>query len=283
MVNSDGTDMDDYIIHPDFEALYEENRLLRRELAVLMEEHEHINRAVIPSTQIKFLIKVGALHVEISRRQISVMKLRRRIALIRESMERGEPVYESVIDGKLEREFKELDERLQRDTAQIRDAKSRFSHLCAHEDSEEIRNVYRHLLIRMSPDINPDQGEEAGAFWGSIQSAYEWNDLFHLKALLMMADDYPESYDLPTDMSGVRRNRDILKEKIKTMTAKLEKSKQHPAFEWKKLLDDSFALSAEQTKLRNEIERIQAQEYALQELLLSLEIGEPGGINNKLF
>lgn len=281
MINPDDLNTNDYFIHPDFETLYEENRLLRRELAVLMEEHEHINRVVIPSTQIKFLIKVGALHVEISRRQISVMKLRRRIALARENMERGEAIYESVINGKLEREFKELDERLQGDAAQISAAKSRFSQLCAHEDSEEIRNVYRLLLIRMSPDINPDQGEEAGAFWGSIQSAYEWNDLFHLKALLMMADDYPESYDLPTDIGGVRRNQEILKEKIMIMTAKLEKSKQHPAFEWKKLLDDPIALNAEQTKLRNEIERIQAQEYALQELLFSLDIRELGGINNK--
>ena len=271
-MDSDGWMTDDYFIHPDFESLYEENRRLRSELAALMEEYEHINRVVIPSTQVKFLIKVGALHVEISRKQISVMKLRRRIALIKECIDRGEPVYESVITGRLDREFKELDERLHGETAHIRDAKSRFSHLSAHEDSEEIRNLYRLLLVRMSPDINPDQGDEAGAFWGSIQSAYEWNDLFHLKALLMMADDYPESYDLPSDMGGVRRNQDILKEKILAMAVKLNKVKEHPAFEWKRLLDDPIALGAEQTKLRNEIDRIQTQEYALQELLFSLEV-----------
>lgn len=262
----------EFEIHPEFESLYTENSLLRGELAALHEEFEHINRIVIPSTQTNYLIKVGALRVELLQMQVAVMRIRRKIALLRVGLERGEPVHIEALNYRVEREFKEWDDRLQGEVNQIEEAKARFSSLSEPEDADEIRSIYRLLSRKMNPEINPDQGEEAKSFWASIHSAYIWNDLFHLKALLMMADDYPDSYDLPTDIGGVRRNRDMLKEKIQTMLRKIDNLKQHPVFEWRKLLENPERLEQEQTKLRNEINRVRVQKVALQDMLTSLEL-----------
>jgi hypothetical protein len=87
-----------------------------------------------------------------------------------------------------------------------------------------------------------------------------------------MANDYPESYDLPSDMGGVYKKRDELKEKIAAAAKKLENAKQHPAFGWKATLENEELLAAEQSKLRSEIEASHMQKVALQDMAASLEM-----------
>ena len=180
------------------------------------------------------------------------------------------------MEYRLDYEFKEWDERLIRENKQIEDAKARFSSLIASEDEDEIRNVYRLLSRKMNPEINPEQGEEAKSFWSNIRSAYEWKDLFHLKALLMMTDDYPESYDMPTNIGGMRTDRDRLKKTIEETVQKIENIKSHPAFAWRRILDDPPVLEREQSTLRDEIDRMRTQEFVLKELLNSLEMKRVG-------
>lgn len=262
----------DHYVHPDFGSLYEENAAMRAELAVLHEDLEYINRVIIPSTQTSYLIKVGALRVEALQAQVEVMRTRRRIALLRSYLERGERVRAAAFNHRVDREFGEWDERLRREVSQIDQAKARFSSLVPSEDESEVRSLYRLLARKLHPDINIEQSDEAKSLWPAVQTAYIWSDVFQMKSLLIMADDYPESYEMPNDMTGMRKINAALKGKIASMNAKLDNLKQHPAFEWKKVLDDQELLASEQSKLRDEIQHSRIQRAALQELLNSLEM-----------
>lgn len=270
-MNERGKNIDDYV-HPDFDSLYEENTAKRGELAVLYEELEYINRVIIPSTQTSYLIKVGALRVEALQAQVDVMRTRRRIALLRSYLERGERVHAAVLNHRVDKEFREWDERLRREVSQIDQAKARFSSFAPSEDEGEVRSLYRLLARKLHPEINAEQSDEAKSLWPPVQTAYIWGDVFQMKSLLIMADDYPESYEMPNDMASMRKNNAALKGKITSMAAKIDNLKQHPAFEWKKVLDDPELLASEQNKLRDEIYRSRIQKTALQELLSSLEV-----------
>jgi predicted nucleic acid-binding Zn-ribbon protein len=267
-----GSDNEKFNNLTEFEEIYLENGLLRGELAALCEELEYIDRVVLPVTQTNYLIKVGALRVELLQVQVEVMKIRRKIAMLRSNLERGEIVHAEALNYKIDREFREWDDRLRHEVSQIEEAKARFSSISVPEDADEIRSIYRILSRKMNPDINPDQSEEAKSFWPSVRAAYLWGDLFHLKALMMMSDDYPESYDMPNDIGQMRQNRDILKKKVASATKKLENAKKHPAFEWRSLLDDPDRLASEQSKLRDEIDRAKLLRIALQDMLNSLEM-----------
>jgi regulator of replication initiation timing len=259
-------------IAPDFDMLYRELGDLRSELASLFEELEFINRVVIPRTQTNYLIKVGALRVDLLQTQVSVMKTRRKIALLRSNIDKGETMFDDAINYKVETEFKEWDARLSHEVAQIERAKARFSSLVPAEDENEIRVVFRTLCRKLNPEINPDQSDEAKSFWPSVYSSYAGSDLFHLKALLLMSDDYPDSYDLPSDVGAMRESRTTLKEKIGRMRAQLQNAKSHPAFEWMALLQDGEQLAIEQNRLRDEIARMKAQRVALLDMQKSLEL-----------
>jgi hypothetical protein len=265
-------DLFDGYIPPDFESLYSELRDLRNELSVLHEELEHINKVVIPRTQTNYLIRVGVLRVELLQTQVSVMKIRRKIALLRSSVDRGEVIYEEAMNYRLDKEFKEWDDRLRHEVAQIEGAKARFSSYAESEDEEEVRAVYRQLCRKLNPEINPDQSEEMKSFWPSVTSAYASRDIFHLKALLMMSDDYPESYDLPSNIGGMREHAGAMRDKMAAMRAKLENAKAHPVFEWLSLLNDPERLAAEQGRLREEIARMRSQHVALMDMQKSLEL-----------
>lgn len=257
---------------PDFDAVYEENGILRGELAALYEEMEHIERVTIPTTQTVYLIKVGALRVELLRAKTEIMKSRRRVALLKEALEKGTDMNGLDISRQIDEEFWETDSNTRYETYQINAAKLRFSSLAQSEDAEEIRSVYRIISRKMNPDINTDISPDAISFWPSARAAYLQNDLFELKALLLMANDYPESYDLPSDMGSVYRKRDELKGKIASASKKLENVRQHPIFGWKAMLENEEALAAEQAKLRSEIEAAHMQRVALQDMASSLEM-----------
>jgi hypothetical protein len=226
----------------------------------------------IPRTQTNYLIKVGALRVELLQTQVMVMKVRRKIALIRSSLDKGENVYEEILTYRLEKEFKEWDVRLGHEVSQIENAKARFSALAPSEDEDEIRVIFRTLCRKLNPEVNPDQSDEAKSFWPSVFAAYTSGDLFHLKALLLMSDDYPDSYNLPSNVGAMRENRAYLKEKISMMRGQVQNAKQHPAFEWRALLDSPERLAAEQNRLRDEIARMRAQQAALLDMQKSLEM-----------
>ena len=257
---------------PDFELLYGELRDLRSELAAIFEELEFINRVVIPRTQNNYLIKVGALRVELLQAQVSVMKTRRRIALLRSNIDRGEAVLWNDINYRIESEFKEWDARLVHELTQIENAKARFSSFAPSEDENEIRVIFRTLCRKLDPEINPDQSDEVKSFWPSACAAYANGDLFRLKALLIMSDDYPDSYDFPCNVGAMSENRVVLKGRIARMRAKLRNAKSHPVFEWMALLQDSKRLSEEQNRLRAEISRMNAQHAALFDMQKSLEM-----------
>ena len=255
-----------------FEALYRELRDLRCDLASLFEELEFVNRVLIPRTQTNYLIKVGALRVELLQTQVNVMKTRRRIALLRSTIDNGGIIFDDTINDKVDAEFAIWDSRLAHEVSQIEGAKARFSSLAQTEDENEIREIFRKLCRKLNPEINPDQSDEAKSFWPSVYSAYTGGDLFYLKALLMMSDDYPDSYDLPCNMSAMRESRTILKEKIRRAKLHLQNAKSHPAFEWLALLTDGERLGVEQSRLRDEIALMKAQLVALLDMQKSLEL-----------
>ena len=255
-----------------FEALYRELGDLRGELASLFEELEFVNRVLIPRTQTNYLIKVGALRVELLQTQLDVMKTRRKISLLRSNIDNGEMIFDDSINDKIDVEFADWDSRLEHEVSQIENAKARFSSLTATEDESEIRGIFRTLSRKLNPEINPDQSDEAKSFWPSVYSAYTGEDLFHLKALLLMSDDYPDSYDLPSNISAMRESRLALREKIRRARFQLQNAKTHPVFEWLALLSDGKRLSLEQNNLRDEIIRMKAQLVALRDMQKSLEM-----------
>lgn len=263
--------MENYKIPDDFERLYAENSMLRAELAAMLEEYEYCRRWHIPITKMSYLIQIGALSAELLQLQIEVRKIRRRIALMRENIYGESSRSVAEIEAVIADEFVHWDERLAYEQREVDNAKASFSSMTLSEDMPEIRAICRALSRKMNPDVNDEQSDEAKAFWPSIHTAYAMTDLFQLKALAMMAEDYPESYDMPNDVGAMRRANERLKERKARAEERLRQQRGQQVFEWRALLDSPQQLDAEQRRLRGDIASAKVQRTALSDMLRSLE------------
>lgn len=256
--------MYNYEIPHEFETLYTDNALKRAELAALREEYEHTSRFVIPLVRATYLIQIGALRAELMQTQISVRKTRRRIALMRAGADDAK-INRSILD-----EFREWDERIDVELKDIEIAKASFSALSMSENTEETRALYRALARKMDPEVNTERVDDAAAFWPNVKIAYANGDSFQMKALYLMAEDYPESYEMPNDIGAMRRNNADIRSKIKVAEERLRVLRQDPAFEWRRLLDSQERLTEEQNRLRSEIAKAKIQHTALEDILRSI-------------
>ena len=256
----------------EFDELYRQSTFLRADLATLREEREFLLHITIPTVQTNYLIKVGALHVELQQHQLDIAKIRRRLSVLRSFLEREGRVLFERIHEEIQNEFREWEQEIQRDAQRVDEAKRRFSSLVTFEDEKEVRALYTVLAAKLSPEINPTQGAEAKAFWPQVCLAYAMGDLFQLKALWIMALDYPETHYLPSHLSEIRVACKRLTAQIKEIRSQLVEMRRHVVFQWKALLDDPARLLREQESLRAQILEAQQQKKALMELLDSLEL-----------
>ncbi|MBP6964640.1 MAG: hypothetical protein KBC96_09565 [Armatimonadetes bacterium] len=256
---------------PEFERMSEECARRRQELAELFEEYEYLNKTLIPNIEATYLTVIGTLQYELLQVQIRVRRLRRKCELIQAALNRGEPVDIGAIENQLDLEFQEWMLRLQSSYADLRYAELRLSHLMTEEESEEFRSLFRRLVKKLHPDVNPDQSEAAKNLWLQVQAAYENGDLEQLRALALLAEDIPEDYTLPDSLNLMRDKLSSLMDKILMMRERLEKLRGHPLLQMEDKLNDRDWVSSQQEVIREQISHEQEQLSALEEMLKRLE------------
>lgn len=252
----------DLIVPDDFDKLHFENDSMRGVLASLLEEYEYEIRYLIPMDQTMYLIQLGALRLELLTLQIECRKVRRRLAVLRE----GQRGLTASDEQKISEEFKQWDDRVNYELSEVERAKARFSNMIQHEDIDEIRDLYRKLSKKMNPDVNEGMGQRASSFWPSVHIAYAANDVFQLKALSMMAEDYPDDYDMPFDITSMKEENERLKQKVADIEKKMFDIRRSASYRWRDVLRSPDKLRAEQIAIRKEIARARADLEVLAEM-----------------
>lgn len=256
---------------PEFEQMSDECSRRRQELAELFEEYEYLNRTLIPNLEAIYLTRIGGLRYELLQTQIRVRRLRRKCELIQAALNRGEPVDIAAIENKLDLELQEWMLRLQSDYADLKYAELRLSQLMTEEESEEFRALFRRLVKKLHPDVNPDQSEAARNLWLQVQAAYEDGDLERLRTLALLAEDIPEDYTLPDSLNVMRDKLSSLTDRILMMRERLEKLRGHPLLQLEDKLNDPAWVECQQEAIREQIRHEEGQIPALEELLRRLE------------
>ncbi|MHB1463283.1 MAG: DnaJ domain-containing protein [Armatimonadota bacterium] len=260
-------------ISPEFERLSKECELLKEELAALFTEREHILQAVIPGLEAEYVLKIGSLQHELLQVQIDIQRTKREIEIRQAALNRGVAINERQVTIQLEQEFAQWTVELDAQVKKIRDAQQQLSHLMSSDDYTELRKLYRTLAKKLHPDVNPDQSEQARNLWLQVQSAYEQADLKQLQALHLLADEIPDSYDLPNSLDILKKRRDDFKDQIKLMLQKMAELKKLPVFKWEQCLKDPQLVCKEQQAIREQIAQAQGQHTILSAVLTQMKQG----------
>ena len=133
------------------------------------------------------------------------------------------------IDNILSEEFEEYEQQLKAQIEEINYLKSTEIKQLSDEDSRKLKKIYRILIKKLHPDLNPNQRFYEKNMFLRATKAFQNGDLSDLEALLALTDDGEIEEESEID---------DLKRLIGDFEEKIEKIKQDYPYNKKELLVD---------------------------------------------
>ena len=232
------------IPHPDCEALKHYCELLRERLLRLILEKDELINTVIPNIEAEYQLRVGYLLYEKFCLQTEINKSKRTIEIIQTAINHGDPVSRETVGKMLGMEFRQWEERLKEHLYLIEKAKARERSKLTLQESQRICELYRKLVKRLHPDVNPEMYSRNKGLWIQVQQAYSRADTGGLEVLWLVAQDLGEGEAGELEpMELLRLKERDLKKKIDETQSFIESVKSsHPYTLKDKLTDRSWVL-----------------------------------------
>lgn len=177
------------VLHPEVARLRAELARASERLMELLLQIDDIELQQNPSIEADYAVKVGYLENELLSRQIAARRARRALSLAQAVANRG-----GALDAQaLARIEQQLDEELAVWKAKLQAAIDRASALLRRRaegvplssaEARELKRLYRKLMKRLHPDMNPDVGDDEREYFLIAQHLYSNGDLAGLRALL---------------------------------------------------------------------------------------------------
>jgi hypothetical protein len=215
---------------PKAEQLKKQCAQLTNELAELLSEKDHLTSTVIPNITARYATVVGGRECERLRLDIEVRRLKSILEHIQAIENRGANANLEQIEAAVEDELRDWNAQLQSVADQVLAGKEHLEHQMSLEETAEFRKLYRALVSRLHPDVNPDFASRHRALWSQVQQAYQLGDLDELRALMLVVDDTAEATDEPTALAALHARCERLRAVIRVTLDQITTIKESPPF-----------------------------------------------------
>ena len=210
------------IVHPEVQKL-------KDRLAELIYEHENLISHLCPLIERRYVLKFGIYEYELYLLEFDISKLKRKLQLMRMEINHENKIDLEKIDNILSEEFEEYEQQLKAQIEEINYLKSTEIKQLSDEDSRKLKKIYRILIKKLHPDLNPNQRFYEKNMFLRATKAFQNGDLSDLEALLALTDDGEIEEESEID---------DLKRLIGDFEEKIEKIKQDYPYNKKELLVD---------------------------------------------
>lgn len=123
---------------------------------------------------------------------------------------------------------------------------------------DEIKQIYRQLVRRLHPDLNPDLPESSRERWFEVQQAYDDRDLTRLEKLLALCEEGGDEGTFIDRIQSLSRLKTLLKsvaKKLKSSQRQLTQLKRAPAWDFHKTKRDPRRLDLLKRDVRYELRK----------------------------
>lgn len=122
-------------------------------------------------------------------------------------------------------------------------------------DQVELKGLYRKIVKRLHPDMNPDLSQEELKMFLNAVYAYKNGDLKALRLIWRVIED-DEEYDAYDSLDGLKQLKMQLEDSIDETAIRIDEIKSHYPYLYKDILEDKNKVR----ELRNEYEK-QLKDY----------------------
>lgn len=263
--------MGQIIEFPDIKKLKEKIRFLRRELEDLYPEKEHLVGVICENIQRDYTLVFGSLEYKLYEAYCEYLRLRRKRDLIQAKKNRGEKPDMEAIESRLDEEFCDYKRRLEEQMEEINEAieKSKLK-LLPEEDQKELKTLYKAIVKRLHPDLNPSITEGEKELFYNATESYKLGDLNTLRIIYdLTVKGEEEELSLPND--SLAKEVERLEKAVVAIREEIERIKSNPPYTLKIYLEDERKKAVRLYTLRSETQSfyraIQTQEEAIRDMM----------------
>lgn len=263
--------MGQIIEFPDIKKLKEKIRFLRRELEDLYPEKEHLVGVICENIQRDYTLVFGSLEYKLYEAYCEYLRLRRKRDLIQAKKNRGEKPDMEAIESRLDEEFREYKRRLEEQMEEVNEAieKSKLK-LLPEEEQKELKKLYKAIVKRLHPDLNPSITEGEKELFYNATESYKLGDLNTLRIIYdLTVKGEEEELSLPND--SLAKEVERLEKTVETIREEIERIKSNPPYTLKIYLEDERKKAVRLYTLRSETQSfyraIQTQEEAIRDMM----------------
>jgi hypothetical protein len=200
---------------------------LRQYAGDLLHEIDTLVFHIRPSLERLYLVRIGVYEYELYKLEIAIRAEKYRIEAVQAGLNRGLEVSAEDIEAGLETELREYNEKIKAMADRLSHAAD-VEYVRAESWGERVaavKSVYRSIIKRLHPDLNPGQTPREAELFKSAARAYEWYDLDTLLTIKALIDWNIAETPLTEDgyRSGILKLREYIG-KLETRKSGIENS-----------------------------------------------------------
>ena len=251
-------DFADIIVLPAYEDLKTEIEKLRVELSMLLLERDELNFVICRNLETEYMLKLGGLEHQLYLKQCEAQRLKREAELIRAALNRQEKPDLSQIESSLDEEFADFQEKLDEQVQKMNEAlKHNSGEPLSSEDTKELKSLYRKIVKRLHPDLNPNSTDAEMQLFENAVTAYKNGDLLSVRAIYEMVGDDSAAPDETDTMQALIKTKKHLEEILAGIKEEISAIKSRYPYTERELLADDAKVEEKKQQLRGALEQYQ--------------------------
>jgi hypothetical protein len=134
-----------------------------------------------------------------------------------------------------------------------------IAHSTARPLRPRLKEVYRYLVRKLHPDINPDTTPRKTELWHQVQKAYESQDLERLETLTALSEMLDKTWEKVESISTVKGLFKDLLSALKQLERRIRRERKSAAWKFHEKMKDPFKLKS----LKSQSQRSLFKDYQI--------------------
>lgn len=259
---------------PEYKMLQMQYDVLKKEFTELFAQKNDMLSQEEQVLTALYLTAVGQKQHQKYCLTVEIKMIIQRISLFQAYFNRNEKPDLATIEQKMEKQFAEYQQKIATEAKRIAVAKAFLKDgFLSESEVKKLKEVYRLIVKKLHPDINPLVTEQEQDLFVKAQAAYDLCDLPTLNAILLSLEMSASTEVVATiDLKAQVMTLDEHVSKLKDVITKLEK--QFP-FSYREKLADEAWIAAENQQLDADMEALTLEKKKYSDYIILLEEWKP--------